>query len=48
MNWALLWKSLLLFTLVGYAILVVVVFFGGLKNIVQLFQDLNSGEENPE
>lgn len=40
MNWVLLWKITLFTTLIGYSVLVVVVFFGGLGNIVDMFKDL--------
>ena len=51
MNWMLFWKIVLIFTLLAYSLLVVVVFFGGLKNIVQMLQELRepphpSEEEN--
>jgi hypothetical protein len=42
MNWILLWRGVLLFTLFGYAILVVFVFFGGIKNIVAMLKDLST------
>jgi len=40
MNWGLLWKGVLVFTLFGYALLVIVVIFGGAKNIVDMLRDL--------
>ena len=40
MSWELLWKLFLILTLSGYTILVIVVFFGGLKNIKDMFRDL--------
>ena len=40
MNWELLWKIVLLFTLFGYALLVIIVIFGGSKNIVDMLKDL--------
>ena len=40
MNWELLWKIVLLFTLFGYSILVVIVIFGGARNIVDMLRDL--------
>lgn len=45
MSWSLFWKFILLFTLFGYSILVVVVFFGGIGNIKQMLKDLKSTEE---
>ncbi len=40
MNWILLWKLTLIFTLSGYSLLVVIVFFGGIRNIIDMFKDL--------
>jgi hypothetical protein len=40
MNWVFLWKAVLILTLSAYSLLVVVVFFGGLKNIVQMLREL--------
>jgi hypothetical protein len=40
MNWELIWKAVLLFTIFGYSLLVIVVFFGGIKNIGQMLQEL--------
>ena len=40
MSWEGLWKFVLLLTLGGYSILVVIVFFGGLRNIVQMLREL--------
>jgi len=40
MNWELLWKTVLIFTLFGYGLLVVIVVFGGVKNIVDMLKDL--------
>jgi len=40
MNWIHLWKIVLILTLVAYSSLVVVVVIGGLKNIVQMLQEL--------
>jgi hypothetical protein len=42
MNWELLWKIVLLFTLFGYALLVIIVIFGGSKNIVDMLQDIKN------
>jgi hypothetical protein len=40
MSWELLWKIVLVFTLAGYALLVVIVIFGGAGNIVDMLRDL--------
>jgi hypothetical protein len=48
MNWLLLWKGVLLFTLFGYSILAVVVFFGGIKNIVAMLKDLSESSQSSE
>jgi hypothetical protein len=40
MNWELLWKIVLIFTLVGYSLLVIVVIIGGVGNIVDMLRDL--------
>ena len=40
MTWIQFWKAILLLTLSAYSLLVVVVFFGGLKNIVQMLKEL--------
>jgi len=40
MSWLNLWKGLLLFTLAAYALLVLVVSVGGVKNIKEMFRDL--------
>jgi hypothetical protein len=48
MNLGLLWKGVLLLTLSSYSVLVVVVFFGGLKNIKSMLKDLKSGHTNEE
>ncbi|MBN1351091.1 hypothetical protein JXJ21_16845 [candidate division KSB1 bacterium] len=42
MIWEIIWKFILLFTLSVYSILVVIVFFGGIKNIREMFIDLKS------
>ena len=48
MSWELLWKSFLIITLISYSILVVVVFFGGLKNIKDMFKDLTEHNETDD
>lgn len=45
MNWTLLWRFVLLFTLSAYALLVIVVFFGGIKNIVEMLKELSAPRE---
>jgi len=45
MNWVLLWKGVLLFTLFGYSLLVIIVFFGGIKNIVSMLKELSAPRE---
>jgi hypothetical protein len=40
MNWELIWKFVLLFTIFGYSLLVIVVFFGGIRNIGQMLREL--------
>ncbi len=40
MNWTFLWKFLLGLTLSAYALLVVIVSIGGLKNIKDMLHDL--------
>ena len=40
MNWAMLWKAVLIFTLAGYSLLVIIVIFGGVGNIVDMLRDL--------
>jgi hypothetical protein len=42
MIWKILWKSVLLFTLCGYGILVIIVISGGIGNIIDMFKDLKS------
>ncbi len=43
MNWVLLWKIVLITTIVSYSGLIVIVFFGGLKNIKDMLKDLREG-----
>jgi hypothetical protein len=40
MNWELLWKIVLVFTLAGYTLLVIAVILGGVGNIVDMLRDL--------
>jgi len=40
MNWELLWKTILIFTLCGYGLLVIIVIIGGVKNIADMLKDL--------
>lgn len=46
MNWILLWKVVLLFTLSGYSILAVIVFIGGIGNIIEMLKDLSAPRED--
>jgi len=48
MNWEFLWKFILIFTLSTYSVLVVIVFFGGLKNIVDMLKDLKMPADQSE
>ena len=48
MNWILLWKGVLLFTLFGYSLLVVIVFFGGINNVVAMLKDLSAPPQTSE
>jgi len=48
MNWEFLWKFILIFTLSTYSVLVVIVFFGGLKNIVDMLKDLKMSADQSE
>jgi len=41
MNWLILWKSILIFTLVIYTVLVIIVGLGGIKDVVALLHDLS-------
>jgi hypothetical protein len=43
MNWEILWKIVLVFTLSTYTVLVVIVLFGGIKNLKEMLEDLTSG-----
>jgi hypothetical protein len=42
MIWKFLWKTVLLFTLCGYGILVVIVIFKGIGNIIDMLKDLKA------
>jgi len=42
MNWVLLWKIVLIFTLSGYSLLVIIVIFGGASNIRDMLRDLTN------
>ncbi len=48
MNWVILWKFVLIFTFFAYSILVIVVFFGGIKNIIEMFKDLTESAKQSE
>ncbi|MGD9346470.1 MAG: hypothetical protein PVH84_11435 [Candidatus Aminicenantes bacterium] len=45
MNWVLLWMFVLIFTLSAYSLLVVIVLFGGLRNIVEMLKELSAPRE---
>ncbi len=45
MTWTLLWKFVLIFTLSAYSSLVIIVFFGGLRNIVEMLKELSAPRE---
>ena len=45
MNWVLLWKTVLIFTLSGYSLLAVIVIFGGIKNIKDMLRELSGAAE---
>lgn len=45
MNWTFFWRFVLLFTLSAYALLVIIVFFGGIKNIVEMLKELSAPRE---
>lgn len=40
MNWEILWKIVLIFTLSAYFLLVIIVICGGLRNIADMLEDL--------
>lgn len=42
MIWAQLWKIVLIFCLSAYSLLVVVVLFGGIRNIIDMLKDLSA------
>ena len=42
MSWALLWKIVLIFCLSAYSLLVVIVIFGGIRNIIDMLKDLSA------
>ncbi len=46
MNWIIFWKYLLIFTLCSYSVLALVVFIGGIGNIVDMLKDLTAGADN--
>jgi len=48
MNWEAFWKAVLIFTLCGYSVLVVIVFIGGLGNIVEMLRELRLPPEERE
>jgi hypothetical protein len=48
MNWALLWKGLLIFTLSGYFLLVIIVIIGGTRNLADMLRDLAKPPEQDQ
>ena len=48
MNWEMLWKAVLVFTLCGYSILVIIVFIGGLGNIADMLRELRKPADDQE
>jgi len=42
MNWVLFWKLILIFTFSAYSLLVIIVFFGGIKNIIEMLKELGA------
>lgn len=47
-SWQLIWKIVLIFTLGGYSLLAVIVFIGGIRNIIDMLKDLGMPLESPE
>ena len=45
MSWLHLWKFVLILTLSAYSLLVVIVIFGGLRNLVQMLRELREPRE---
>lgn len=48
MNWTILWQIILIFTLIGYGLMVMVVLIGGIFNIRDLFRDLSAAAADPD
>ncbi|MFC1730148.1 hypothetical protein ACFL6I_07395 [candidate division KSB1 bacterium] len=48
MNWEIMWKVVLVFTLSSYSVLVVFVFFGGIRNLRDMFRDFRSEIDRSE
>ena len=48
MSWISFWKAVLILTLSAYSILVVITFFGGLRNIVQMLRELREPTDPSE
>jgi hypothetical protein len=42
MTWAQFWKIVLIFCLSAYSILVLIVIFGGIRNIIDMLKDLSA------
>jgi hypothetical protein len=48
MNWELIWKIVLIFTLAAYSLLVIIVSIGGVGNIIEMLRDLREPVDIPE
>lgn len=48
MNWEILWKLTLVLTFSTYSILVIVVFFGGIKDVKEMLKDLQKDEKSSD
>ncbi len=42
MSWALFWKIVLIFCLSAYSLLVLIVIFGGIRNIIDMLKELGA------
>lgn len=40
MSWEILWKAVLILTLLAYSFLVVIVIFGGIRNVIDMLREL--------
>ena len=48
LSWQLIWKIVLIFTLAGYSLLAIVVFCGGIGNIIDMLTELRMPLDPPE